>query len=244
MVSRSSLPWASGLVPPRAGRIVTTASGLLHAGYKTLVEPGRAWPLVRAARRSCLPIYRLSYLMDLCSAAPEGAFVECGTFRGGSASILARNDEDRDLWLFDSWDGFPDTAEVDADRRGQHAARGDFSAAFEDVAAFLVQRCRISGTRLHLRAGWFEDTLPVWKDEIGPIALLHIDCDLYSSTRTCLSQLFDHVVEGGVVVVDDYGDWDGCRRACDEFLAERKSMGLTIRVVDSSQVVLTRTGSP
>jgi len=181
--------------------------------------------------------------MDLCSVAPAGSFVGCGTFRGGSASILAQSGEDRVLWLFDSWAGFPYTGEIDADRRGRHASRGDFNSAYEEVENFLVRRCRVSTTRLHLASGWFEDTLPAHKHEIGPIAVLHIDCDLYSSTRTSLSHLFDQVVEGGVVVVDDYGDWEGCRRAVDEFIAEHPSLGITVEAVDSSQILLTRAGA-
>ncbi len=229
--------------PRRVRRISAITSGMLEAGRKAIVDPRRVWWLVRAARRSCLPVYRLSYLMDLCSAAPAGAFVECGTFRGGSASIMAQSGEDRVLWLFDSWAGFPDTGEVDVDRSGRQASRGDFNSAYEEVENFLVRSCRASTTRLHLTSGWFEDTLPAHMDEIGPIAVLHIDCDLYSSTRTCLLYLFDPVVEGGVVVVDDYGDWEGCQRAVDEFIAEHHSLGITIEAVDNSQILLTRAGA-
>ena len=76
--------------------------------------------------------------------------------------------------------------------------------------------------RVEIVKGWFEKTLPGARDRIGPIALLRIDADWYESVRTCLHALFDLVVPGGFVVIDDYYDWDGCAVAVHEFLAERR----------------------
>jgi asparagine synthase (glutamine-hydrolysing) len=56
---------------------------------------------------------------------------------------------------------------------------------------------------------------------IGPIALAHIDCDWYDPVRFCLHAVADKVSEGGIVIIDDYNDWGGCRKAVDEFIAER-----------------------
>ena len=73
---------------------------------------------------------------------------------------------------------------------------------------------------LRIIKGWFQDTLPVNKPE--RIAVLRLDGDWYESTKVCLNELFDRVVNGGVIVIDDYGDWEGCKKAIDEFFEERK----------------------
>jgi hypothetical protein len=75
--------------------------------------------------------------------------------------------------------------------------------------------------RLHVVKGWFQESLAKNADAIGPIAVLRLDGDFYASTRVCLEELYDHVVPGGVVIIDDYGVFPGCRRATDEFFEER-----------------------
>jgi hypothetical protein len=67
--------------------------------------------------------------------------------------------------------------------------------------------------------GWFETTLTGAAPSIGPIAIRSIDAVLYASVKVCLESLYDQVVAGGVVILDDYGYWPGCRRATHEFLA-------------------------
>jgi len=70
---------------------------------------------------------------------------------------------------------------------------------------------------VHFWPGLFEETLRI--DE--PIALAHIDCDWYDSVKLCLERITPNVVPGGVLVIDDYRDWVGCRRAVDEYFAGR-----------------------
>ena len=69
--------------------------------------------------------------------------------------------------------------------------------------------------------GWFEDTLQNYKDLIGPIAILRIDGDWYSSVRCCLDNLYDSVVQNGFIILDDYYAYDGCAVATHAFLGER-----------------------
>ena len=70
--------------------------------------------------------------------------------------------------------------------------------------------------------GWFDQTLPANRDRIGPIAILRIDGDWYSSVRCCLDNLYDQVVDGGFVILDDYYTFEGCAIALHEFLGERR----------------------
>jgi predicted O-methyltransferase YrrM len=69
--------------------------------------------------------------------------------------------------------------------------------------------------------GYFEDTLHQTKNWVGMIALLHLDGDWYSSTKVILENLYDRVYDGGVLQIDDYGHWDGCRKAVHEFFSAR-----------------------
>jgi hypothetical protein len=70
--------------------------------------------------------------------------------------------------------------------------------------------------RVEVVKGWFQDTVPGVKQKIGPIALLRLDGDIYESTKYSLEQLYDQVVPGGYVMIDDF-NLEGCRRALYEF---------------------------
>ena len=65
--------------------------------------------------------------------------------------------------------------------------------------------------------GWFAETLPRWSGWIGEIAMLHLDADWYQSTIECLEYLYPQLVAGGLLILDDYGHWDGCKVACQEY---------------------------
>ena len=86
-----------------------------------------------------------------------------------------------------------------------------------------------------IKKGWFQNTLPEIKDKIGPIAILRLDSDWYESTKCCLDNLYDNVIQGGYIVIDDYGCWEGCKRAVDEFL-EKRNMKINLIKIDNSGV--------
>lgn len=203
-----------------------------------LLHPGRLRLQRTVEGNTLLPRVRLSHLARLAGRAPAGAIVECGTFAGGSAAVLARSAPQRELWLFDSWEGCPDPTEFDVNARGVAGTRGDFMATRDRAEELLFDRLSLNRSRVHLVQGWFDETLPATAGSIGPIGLLHVDGDWYESTRVVLDTLFDQVVPGGFVVIDDYGDWMGCRRAVDEFLAERGLDVGDLRQYDMSQAVL------
>lgn len=173
------------------------------------------------------------------AAGMPGAFVECGTWRGGTSFLMAllldrRGDWSRRVWMFDSFEGLPPTTDEDGatgrawdsgNLRGLRERLANTAAEREDVerwASELGVR-----DRLEIVQGWFSETLPVHAERIGPIALLRLDGDLYDSTRDCLEHLWDRVVPGGLVILDDYLMWEGCARAVHEFLG-RRSIGAPI----------------
>jgi O-methyltransferase len=174
-----------------------------------------------------------------------GAIVECGVYKGGSAAVMTlAASPQREVWLFDSFEGLPEpTAEDGAmavEYAGQRASGalepiGQCVGPLDVVKELFFEKLDIDPSRVHIRQGWFQDTLPIAKNEIGPIAVLRLDGDWYDSTKVCLENLYDLVIAGGFVLIDDYGYWEGCRRAVDEFLASRK-LEVALNAVDDSGV--------
>jgi O-methyltransferase len=171
--------------------------------------------------------HRLGSVLD---AGVPGDVVECGVWRGGSsflmAELLEARGDDRTVWMFDSFEGLPPPEEVDGARAAEWAANPDnpwyfdnCRADVEDVLA-SAERLGVAG-RTRIVKGWFEETLPAHRDEIGTIALLRLDCDWHDSVITCLETLYDQVAPGGLVVIDDYHVWEGCTIAVHEFLGRR-----------------------
>jgi hypothetical protein len=151
-----------------------------------------------------------------------GSFVECGVWRGGSVMAAAfafqGNDDLRDLYLFDTFEGMSEPTEDDVSYLGQRATDGwhpgDAAAGLEDVRRTLA----LTGypeDRVNYIKGKVEDTLPGAAPR--QIAILRLDTDWYESTRHELETLWPHVMPGGVLIVDDYGHFTGARQAVDEF---------------------------
>ena len=160
----------------------------------------------------------------------QGAFVECGVARGGCAAMMALvAGGSRKTWLFDSYEGLPEQSDKDGqqkpvrgnDRTANDLAKGYCLGTFEDVEHLLYTKLQLNRGRVLMVRGWFDDTLPVWRDNVGDIAVLRLDCDWYESTMCCLKNLYDSVVEGGWVIIDDY-QLPGCKKAVNDFLQDRK----------------------
>jgi O-methyltransferase len=182
---------------------------------------------------------RLANVYDLATVAEKeripGAFVECGVWKGGCIGLMASVAQDfgsgRKIVLFDSFEGLPEPTDKDgADagsyaggrRRGKMESIGRCIGPLDTVKDLLFSQLGIDQTNVEFRQGWFRDTVPGAGPSIGPIAILRLDGDWYESTMVCLEGLYDQVVAGGFVIIDDYRFWDGCRRAVDEFLARRR----------------------
>jgi O-methyltransferase len=172
----------------------------------------------------------------------SGAIVECGVWRGGSMLAVALTlrslgVDDRDLYLYDTFTGMPPPSDVDRYVTGGSACdhlavTSEGSSVWARASLDEVQRTMATSgypqDRLHLVAGRVEETLPGRAPQ--DIALLRLDTDWYESTRHELRHLYPRLVSGGVLILDDYGEWEGARLATDEFLAERGAELLLVRV--------------
>ena len=150
-----------------------------------------------------------------------GDFVECGTALGGSAALMALTLRQlgvhRTLWLFDTFEGLPAPTLDDPDFEVANLYTGTCLGAIEEVQNLFTQlQVR---DRVQFVKGLFQDTFPAFA--VSQIALLHIDGDWYESVKACLDNLYDKVSPGGIIQFDDYGYWQGARKAVDEFLDAR-----------------------
>ncbi|WKN15052.1 TylF/MycF family methyltransferase [Streptomyces sp. JUS-F4] len=171
-----------------------------------------------------------------------GDIVECGVWRGGSMQACARTllsvgETERDLYLFDTYEGMtPPTAE-DLRRDGRPAqelldAQGKDRpiwavASLEDVKAGF-ENIPYPKERVHYVQGRVEDTVPAQAPE--QISILRLDTDWYASTKHELDHLYGRLVSGGVLLIDDYGYWQGSRQAVDEFLDKTGEQLLLLRM--------------
>lgn len=179
----------------------------------------------------------------------EGAIVECGVWRGGSSMaaalmLSALGAADRDLYLFDTFEGMSEPGELD--RRASDAAgaaellatsaKGDKVWAYSPLDEV---RKNLASTgypieRISFIQGKVENTIPGGAPE--RIALLRLDTDWYESTRHELEHLFPRLVPGGVLIIDDYGAWEGARRAVDEYIGAGKVKILLNRIDETGRV--------
>jgi len=151
-----------------------------------------------------------------------GAIVECGTWKGGMiAGMGSLFGSNRSYYLFDSFEGLPPPKEIDGERARRWQANNSVDncrATIEDVSE-AMQRAGIQDAKVV--KGWFENTLPGTQISEG-ILILRMDGDWYDSTMCILDNLFDQVVPGGCLILDDYHCWEGCARAVHDFLSRNK----------------------
>jgi len=155
-----------------------------------------------------------------------GDFVECGTCRGGSAAILSRRlPENRKLWLYDSFEGMPESSDKDGAEARKFVGEG--KANVEEVRQ-LVESSGTPENRLIIRQGLFHDT---FKQPLADkVALLHCDADWYESVMLVLETFYPHVAVGGIIILDDFGYWEGCREAFYDYCSRNDIKPLVERV--------------
>ncbi len=154
----------------------------------------------------------------------DTSFVECGLGYGESFSYLAAFAflKGTDIHGFDSFEGFPEPTENDQRAYGGRVKKGQWNVNTETSIKRKLTNTRIPKSfidnQVHLHKGYFEESLPLIDKDLK-ISLLNLDVDLYSSYKTCLEELFDKVIKGGIICFDEYQSdkWIGAKKAIDEF---------------------------
>ncbi len=177
----------------------------------------------------------------------EGDMVECGVWRGGSAMLIALTlielgAADRRIVLFDTFAGMTRPDEVDRRAKDgsetvtkwEHFQRDGHNewayAPLDEVRANMATTGYPAGNIEYVQ-GEVETTLP--GKAPARIALLRLDTDWYRSTYHEMQHLFPHLAEGGVLVLDDYGSFEGARKAVDQYMAETGT-ALFLHRIDST----------
>jgi len=179
---------------------------MIRTDYSTL----REFIDTEAARLECrqLSLAPLAWVLTNKLAKVEGLWLEFGVYTGTSINAMAKF-ANGPVYGFDSFEGLPEDWR-EGKPQGRYSLQGRLPDVFENV---------------RLVPGWFDETLPAFLEEHPePAALVHIDCDLYSSTRTVLTLLRERMVPGTILVFDELFNYPGYERheikAFYEFLKE------------------------
>jgi len=215
------------------------AATLRYTQSYTMTSPERLFALIQAVRY-------------VSAASVPGGIVECGVWRGGSMMAAARTliecgDVTRELYLFDTFEGMSAPTDRDVAVDGQMASallraqeKNDSASAWcyatlEDVQSAMSSTGYDMG-RIHFVKGKVEDTIP--DGSPSRIAVLRLDTDWYESTRHELEHLYPRLSPRGVLIIDDYGHWAGCRQAVDEYIYSNKIKLLLNRVDYTGRVAV------
>jgi O-methyltransferase len=182
-----------------------------------------------------------------------GAFAECGVWRGGSVlamvlKLMELGVRDRDIYLYDTFEGM--TAPTDHDTSPFHApASKDWEAAQktggkiydglfneeifnESLVRDVLLNSGYPAERLHFVRGPVEQTIPATMP--AELALLRLDTDWYESTRHELVHMYPLLTRNGILIIDDYGHWEGAQRATDEYFSDGSALPVLLHRVDHS----------
>jgi len=195
--------------------IQVTSDGLTYLSYEKLASLSR---LLRQTK----------------ARAVDGDLVEFGVALGGSAIFLASElDDGRAFYGYDVFQTIPPPGVHDDNKSHERYAVISCGNAtgingqqyygymndLHDVVCGNFRRfgLPVDGSRIVLRKGLFEQSLP--QDADRRIAFAHVDCDWYEPVRYCLEAISKRISPGGIVVLDDYNDYGGCKTAVDQFIS-------------------------
>ena len=187
----TQLPWIGGRKEPEIIRLLRS----IRKGGRSLQVTDEAFLIYSLARAQC---------------AFEGDYAEVGVYRGGSAKLMCEVKGDKQLHLFDTFNGLPRAAEVD---RNIHRV-GQYRGQLDAVREYLSQYDSV-----FYHQGLFPDSTAGVEDRA--YALVHFDVDLYEGTKACFEYFYPRMVRGGIMISHDY-DWaSGVRKAFDDFFADK-----------------------
>ena len=179
----------------------------------------------------------------------EGEIVECGVFLGGSIALIketidlfSKSKNSRKYYLFDTFEGMSDPSQEDykifekdslytISRFKKYKREDGSSNNCRGELDEVKKTLSISNDKLkdfHFIKGFVEETLSEDKNIPQKIALLRLDTDFYESTKIELETLFSRLVKGGILLIDDYGMWNGSKKATDEFFSKNNFKDLVI----------------
>lgn len=187
----------------------------------TMTSPERIFSLIKAVQ----------YIV---TNKISGDIVECGVWKGGSMmavamTLVALNDAERDLYLFDTFEGMTEPTQTDISYKNDSAfellrkgKKDEKNLVWAYSPIENVRRILLSTgydyNKIHFIKGKVEETIP--EQAPAEISLLRLDTDWYESTKHELIHLYPRLKQGGLIIIDDYGHWRGAKKATDEYLRD------------------------
>ena len=211
-----------------------------------IIKSVKLFTLTSIERRLAL-IQAVNYIIKNKIA---GDIVECGVWKGGSIMIIVKTllelkSYDKELYLFDTFEGMPKPTEFDVSYKDKLAIKefedqkidnnsSDWLRIELDEVKKNVFSTGYNKEKFHFIKGKVEDTIP--KNSPKTISILRLDTDWYDSIRHELIHLFPRLVKGGVIIIDDYGFWKGAKKAADEYF-EENNISILLNRIDTTGVI-------
>jgi hypothetical protein len=163
------------------------------------------------------------------------------------AALIKQNDVERDVYLYDTFEGMSEPTENDKVFSGTSAEQMLKSSDIEDASSVWcyssidevkanVATIGYPESKIHFVKGKVEDSIP--NTIPNKIAILRLDTDWYESTKHELEHLYPLLVSGGVLIIDDYGHWEGARKAVDEYIENHKLQILLNRIDYTGRIAI------
>jgi O-methyltransferase len=167
-----------------------------HTEGRTLIDIDRLFMIYQA----CNHVYGL-----------KGSIAEVGVYKGGSAKMIHELLLTDILHLFDTFEGMPET-----DQNKDLHKKGDFN----DTSLESVKSLFGNSIQVVFHKGLFPQSVPDYM-HYYKFKFVHVDVDIYESTKSCLEFFYPRLISGGILICDDYGfdSCPGCKQAVDEFMA-------------------------
>lgn len=246
---RKSAPAEAPAPPSPAAETKRLPADMQSPEFVALFELCRPYTMTSAERLFSL-YHAVNYVLK--NNIP-GDFIECGVWKGGSALLMAKmlamkNISDRKVVLYDTYEGMPPPTENDKDYAGVNAEKllQDSSievqdsvwcySSFEEVKA-NIELSGLATENIVMVKGKVEDTIPS-QHPSTQIALLRLDTDWYESTKHELEHLYPQLSRNGVLIIDDYGHWQGCRKAVDEYISNNNLPILLNRIDETGRIAI------
>ena len=162
----------------------------------------------------------------------DGLIAEVGVFKGTTAKLFHQAFPDRELLLFDTFDGF-DERDINHEKENSRAKSGGWNSSLDNVKDFIG-----SSKLVQFFPGYFPETA----ENINPnysYALVHLDADLYNPQISGLEYFYKRIVQGGVLIIHDCNnEYFGSRQALDEFFLDKPETPIIIPDKSGSAIVI------
>jgi O-methyltransferase len=204
--------------------------GYLIKGDRTprAIAPFEPWDFTR---RDML----LLLLRTILERSIQGDLVEIGVYKGTTARLIHHFVPDRDLFLFDTFEGFTARGtKEELSAMGHVVEDGRFSDTSLEHVRTTVS---VLSDRVHFIKGYFPDSIPDGFEN-RTFAFVHLDADLYEPSLAGLQFFYPRMAHHGIIVVHDYNAWPGARSAVDDFMRDKPELVVSMPDKSGSAVIV------